>query len=357
MSQSVQGLDGQIASMLADPAFYLWRFEAGKALFIKMDQEAFQNSIFLDQRIVPASKQVSSINLGRVIEVHNKRPPPAPKNCYIFHVAHCGSTLLSRALDFGRASTVYREPLALRQLSLSAVNSSAFEKPPELWLRQLELVTWLLGRSFDGGQSTIKANVPVNFIIPHLMGAGAATRGIILYATFENYLLSILKTEMHRGWAQRIVERLGPGIDAVVGTSPSERGALTLGQTAACLWLAQMTLFSDALKKFQNLRTLDAEVLFNQSAEAVAATATFFGQDLDPESLDRLMQSELFSTYSKNPNQQYDNEQRKAEKERTKSELADLLSEARTWIEQRKETVALPDALDRPLVGKSASLM
>lgn len=46
------------------------------------------------------------------------RASAAQSTTWIFQMAHCGSTLLARALDDPGASLVLREPLSLRQTAV-----------------------------------------------------------------------------------------------------------------------------------------------------------------------------------------------------------------------------------------------
>src|SRR5436305_6486131 len=101
--------------LFASPDHYLHSFEGDAAVFVSMDRAAYCRSIFLDGRISPvpggAMRVPAAMLAGRV-------PRPAPTG-WIFHVAHCGSTLLARALDQVQTNIVLREPLALRQLALA----------------------------------------------------------------------------------------------------------------------------------------------------------------------------------------------------------------------------------------------
>src|SRR3954468_2412077 len=80
--------------LFASPDHYLHSFENDAALFVAMDRAAYHRSIFLDGRISPKG---GTMTLPFAM-LRGKAPRPAPTG-WIFHVAHCGSTLLARALD------------------------------------------------------------------------------------------------------------------------------------------------------------------------------------------------------------------------------------------------------------------
>ena len=62
--------------------------------------------------------------------------PPTPDPRFIFHIGHCGSTLLSRALDASLRTLPLREPLTLRRLAAQET-----ERRAELLPWSLALVT------------------------------------------------------------------------------------------------------------------------------------------------------------------------------------------------------------------------
>src|SRR6478735_4694267 len=99
--------------LYSSPDHFLHSFDNDAALFVPMDRAAYHRSIFLDDRISPAGDGVAPVPLAALTNV----PPPRPTG-WIFHVAHCGSTLLARALDTLGGNLVLREPLALRQAAV-----------------------------------------------------------------------------------------------------------------------------------------------------------------------------------------------------------------------------------------------
>src|SRR5438128_6215682 len=107
---------GQMMALTLDDLFvspdhYLHSFEGDSALFVPMDRGAYHRSIFLDGRISPASDQSMHLPAAAL----NAGAQAPARTGWIFHVAHCGSTLLARALDDPGSNLVLREPLALRQ--------------------------------------------------------------------------------------------------------------------------------------------------------------------------------------------------------------------------------------------------
>lgn len=298
--------------LFASPDHYLHSFEGGAAVFMPMDRAAYHRSIFLDARISPAAAQVMKVPAGAIADPART---PAPTG-WIFHVAHCGSTLLARALDRPSTNLVLREPLALRQLALSP-------DPP-----RLALTMAMLSKRYRSELPTIvKANVPVNFLLPELARIAPGARAVFLYATLRDYLLAILRSDDHRSWLRRVTRELAPHLGDLSGLSDAER--------CAALWLAQVRAFDRTMGRMPNARSLDAEDLFTDPAPVLKAAAAHLEVPMSGEEVDSTVGGALFATYSKDPDQPFDNAARLARKAELEGPLAREIDEARRWLEAR----------------------
>jgi hypothetical protein len=292
------------------PDHYLHSFEGDAAVFMPMDRAAYHRSIFLDRRISPAADQVMKVPAGALADPARK---PAPTG-WIFHVAHCGSTLLARALDRPSANLVLREPLALRQLALV---------PDE---ERLALTAAMLSKRYRSDLPTIvKANVPVNFLLPALIGLDPDARAILLYATLRDYLLAILRSDNHRQWLRLVTSQLAAHLGDLSSLSDAE--------LCASLWLAQMRAFTDAIDRMPNARALDAEDFFAEPGPVLRAAGEHLGTPMSESEIEATIEGPLFATYSKNPEQAFDNEARLARRAGLEGPLAREIEEAQSWVE------------------------
>ncbi len=336
------------ADLLRDTAHYLYAFDgasidAGEPVFATMDRAAYHRSIFLDRRISPAADGELRRPVAELVAALGKQPLEPPG--WIFHIAHCGSTLLARALDRPDGPLVLREPLALRQIGVAAAQGDALGPA-------LRLAVALYGRA-DGGRTAVKANVPVNFAAHALLAVAPEAPAILLYYPLEAYLLAILRSDNHRGWVRFITGELRPGIERWAGSL----AALSDAELAAVLWLAQLRIYADLLARFPGARSLSADTLFDRPAETLAAAAALFGRADDPAWVAATVAGPVFATYSKNPGVAFDNATRLAMKARTAAALAGDLAAARRLIAARGREFPLPDALDRPLTGATVALL
>ena len=341
-------------NLFKHPDQFLLAFEGPDAIFVEMDRDAYYRSIFCDRRISPKKGTLTKIRYAELLEFREQHFNKAPNLCYIFHMAHCGSTLLARALDIKDANIVYREPSVLRQLGVEAAATFYGTDAPQDWCRRLNLVTTLLGRSYnESGPVIVKANVPINFIIPQLLATGSDPRSILLYFPLENYLLAILKSPTHRNWIVYVTNELNRGISAITNV----RHNLTLPQAAACLWLAQILIFNETIANNPQAKSLNAENLFNNPQAILKHAFHHFGQLCEDATIENIVHGELFTRYSKDPRRQFDNNSRLAQRQILKNELKHEIEEARNWIEQQSDILSIPEKLMNSLTGESVNLL
>jgi hypothetical protein len=295
--------------LFGSPDQYLHSFDGASALFVPMDRAAYHRSIFLDRRISLAPGQ--PLMAAEAVLARGARP--AAPTSWIFHMAHCGSTLLARALDDVDASLVLREPLALRQTALAPGPA------------RLALVLAMLGKRYRSDAPTlVKANVPVNFLLPRIAAADLGARAILLYLPLRAWLLAILRSETHRNWLRNVTAQLAPHLGDLSALSDAER--------AAALWRAQVAAFAGALAAMPNARALDAERFFAEPVPVLEAAARHLGVPIADAKLEAMVAGPLFATYSKNPAVAFDNKVRVARNAGLERTLAAELDAAEAWI-------------------------
>jgi hypothetical protein len=304
-----------VEDLFATPDHYLHSFDGDAAIFMPMDRAAYHRSIFLDQRISPAAARTIALPVRTLVQ----RPSAAASTAWIFHMAHGGSTLFARALDDPTASLVLREPFALRQIGLR----------PDA--ERLNLVLAMLGKRYRADAPTlVKANVPVNFLLPQLAEADPGARAIFLYLPLRPYLLAILRSEAHRIWVRNVTVQLKPYLGDLSSAPDAER--------AATLWLTQIEAFARALSAMPNAAALNAERFFADPLHVLQAAARHLGIPISNEALEATVAGPVFSTHSKNPSIAFDNATRIALAAATEREREAEIAAAEAWIARRGAT-------------------
>lgn len=233
------------AEILADPEYLPFRLDPveRRVLFVRIDGEARRQAAFLDDRLLAANTQGAWLSLDAL-------PPPAtvmPPLHFIFHIGHCGSTLLSRLLQEWPRVQSLREPLPLRTLSEARQqfgrDHAGFSTTQ--WQPLLHTLLALWARPLPGiDVATIKATSSCNGLIEPLLATSPASHALLLDMPLEPYLATLFKSpDSVRDAASAAPERLAFLCDAV----RSERtplDALSLPQLCAMGWLAEQLRFS-----------------------------------------------------------------------------------------------------------------
>ena len=338
-------------AVFASPDHYLFGFEGDRALFRAMDRAAYHRSIFLDGRISTAGPEMFALPVAALAASAERFAPP--RTGWIFHIAHCGSTLLARALDLTERSLVLREPFALRQIGIDRANPVA-GPAGEAWRARLNLVAALAGRRYrSDAPAIVKANVPVNFVAADLLGLDPQAPSILLYFPLRLYLLAVLRSPGHRQWVVNVTTALRPALVERVGPIDG----LAIPERAAALWLAQMQLFAEALALSPEARSLDADTLFDAPGATVAAAAAHLGVRLDAGEAETIAAGPLFAAHSKQPGQRFDNDARRALRTQVERTIAPELDRALAWLGAHPARAAVPVRLDRPLIVASPALL
>ena len=307
-----------ISEIAASPDHYLHSCEGADAVIVPMDRAAYARSIFLDARIAPAHAGAVLVPVAALAAA-----APEPRTAaWIFHVAHCGSTLLARALEALSPGLVLREPMALRQL--------AFAPDPA----RLGLVLAMLGRRYGGDEPTlVKANVPVNALLPAIAAADPAAPAVFLHLGIEDYALAVLRSPQHRGWVREMAARFA-------AAPPGASDAASL----AALWLWQMRAFAAALGALPQACTLDAERFYADPAAMLAALAPRLGRRAAPARIAEVADGPLFATYSKRPGVAFDNAARLERRAALLREMAGEIAAIRALVERAEPDLAALEA-------------
>ncbi len=336
--------------IFSDPSLYLHSFDGEDARFVDLSREEFAQSIFFDRRIKREGEMIYRVPVDVLLGSMDDAGPAASPVNFIHHVAQCGSTLLSRAIDRPQGALAIREPNALRQLGVEATSSPHLRGD---WAERLRLTLRLLSKRFEDGPVVIKGNVPTTMIALPIEQFVPRQTGILLHFPLDDYLAAVLRTPQHAEWVRSITDELNIGRYEIVG----DLDALSIPQRAAALWALMIGQFARLLAINPALRSLDANRLFDEPHATVSAASDLFGLGMSNEDVAQQVEGGLFKTYAKNPDVDYDPAQRVTRREETKRDYPDAIREARDWVMARKDDIQLPESLARPLVGDGAPLL
>ncbi len=233
------------AEILADPNYLPFRLDTveRRVLFVRIDREARQQAAFLDDRMLAGNAQ------GAWLALDALPPPPVsiPPLHFIFHIGHCGSTLLSRLLQGWRGVQSLREPLPLRTLA-EARQTLAHHRAgvsSTQWQGLLHTLLALWARPLPGiDVTTLKATSSCNGLIEPILATAPASRAILLDMPLEPYLATLFKSpDSVRDAAAAAPERFA-FLRGAVHDELLSPNARSLPQLCAMGWLAEQLRFS-----------------------------------------------------------------------------------------------------------------
>ena len=332
---------------------------AERVLLLRLDERTYHEAAFLDERLSSADIPGFWVGLDDLEARFRRQPAQPPPQHWIFHVGHCGSTLLSRLLGALGGYLPLREPPVLRSLAAAqrdlATPLSLID--PARWPLVFDLVLALLGRRYRvDGLPLVKATSSCNNLLSPVLDTAPDSRALALYLSLENYLATMLRaggsrtdTETHaRSRLQDLLALSGPESDLRLYQ-------LSLPQRAVVNWLSCVALFSTARASHaERLLLLDFDDFLRSPESELLALARFFGSSTDPEEIANALGSGVMNRYAKAPEHAYSAELRARElndsRQRFSAEIrhglgwAETMLSAHPALEQKLNPVFLPGA-------------
>lgn len=283
----------------ADAAWFPHRLDLQSQTmsFVRLDEAALRAASFLDGRLAVSGRDVLELPLDRLPSL-----PCCPD--FIFHIGHCGSTLLSRLLDLSPGVLGLREPQLLRDLAASAPTTIAIQSA-DGWAAVFARSLGLFSRPHQPGQRiVVKATSTCNDLIAPVLALHAEARVVLLYMPLERYLATMLKPPHHgRDAMQAAPDRLRY-LQARLGDDRLHQVPMTVAETIALGWIAELARYEE-IRSVAGERArvvpLDFEDLLGDLPGQLARLQNRLGlQGADPAAVDAVMRA-----YSKQPEHAY----------------------------------------------------
>lgn len=300
-------LPALLNGVATSPELYLHQINrsADKGLVIEANADFYKRAIFLDQRALSPE----SVGMWLPLEVIRKvtrgttgSPQPAH---FIFHIGHCGSTLISRLLAEAGGVIALREPLVLRTLSEVWQDGNARSAPDSSARieEELEFHYRLLSRTFVRSDvAMIKATSFTSNLGVPLLAMNSSNRALLLAMSAEAYVSIMLGVKDYavdlRGFAQNRYQDLR----TLLGALDFTLDELSLGELAGLAWLVELmklAVIAETCPKQTCFQDFDE--FLSDIKDSLKTMMLFFGLADDPSTLDRLMSSSVLNRYSKAP--------------------------------------------------------
>ena len=304
-------------------------FHRGLASFVETDEEGYREAAFLDNRLDRVLSDEKVIHLKELWPRAVQTKKSQPSLNFLFHVGHCGSTLISRMLGELPGCFALREPPVLMALARSAAQGLPH------WERISDVVMALLTRTYRQEDSAfIKPASHANVLLRYFLQWKKSSRGILLCVDLESYLATMLQ-EHHRAETREALQWRQEGLKRLAGNI-SDLNALDDAKCSAVIWLIQMWELLEAHRD-ENLNTLwlSFDNFLNEPTSTILKISDFLDLPADHEQIRQLtVDSPLLRSYSKNVQVSYTAESRRASLQASRRQYAAEIDAAMGWLQQ-----------------------
>lgn len=224
-----------------------------RLVLIPTDRSRLRDAGFIDGRTDFSTGPAISTSLSSLLAAPIAGTPP---DHFIFHIAFCGSTLLSRLLDAPGRSLVLREPNCLAEIANQRAALDRAERSDPVVAPALLALRGLLRRRWQAGEAiVVKPSNWINNLAPALCEDADAMRPLFLTMGRADFVRAIF-----RGGSDRIAFAARAALHLTSdGKDDAELVALALAREtdqlgklaglAAVLHQVQMRLLADAAAK------------------------------------------------------------------------------------------------------------
>ena len=320
----------------------LWHFhdydlENSSFTLLKIDESLYRSASFLDQRVEPDSPAKLRYDLKQLETLFPDRGMAQQQSMFIFHIGHCGSTLLSRALASSPEVLPVREPLTLRHLAGDYRNSeiTGAGSTHSARLSLLGITLRALARNFHPDQTpVIKATSTCNNLILLILERRETARAILMFVTLESYLAGMLgkltpALDLQGHALSRMSDWAG-----IKNSRPLKVGGMAENKLAVVAWLTSMRYLTEAKARLENQTALlDFELFLQQTDVELARAAKYFAIGEETEKI-LAAWPKVSSGYSKKPDYPYSAQTRRITLQRGRLIRGDEIRQGMQWAEE-----------------------
>ncbi|MDX1569298.1 MAG: hypothetical protein R3200_02360 [Xanthomonadales bacterium] len=330
----------------SDASWFLQQIDVGygRGLLTRMNSTAYRASVFLDQRIAVRDPETRVEDLWRLADEAAARPARPAR--YIFHVGHCGSTLISRVLQEATSILPLREPVPLRALAsmerdlghpLALLDGTRFDRLSDLLYK-------LYARTFDDSSlALVKGTSSCTNLLGPVLDHHPQNRALFVYLPLEPFLASLLRADLQRQETARFLRPRLADIHRLTEDDRLRLFDLSPGEMAALNWLGNMLWWTHYRDRHPDrLLAVDFERLLDDPTTTCEHIAAFFGLESDSGGIGEAYR-QVTASYSKDPSVRYSRAARDAQLDRCRQEWQSEIDRGLRWIDRQA---------DRPLIAK-----
>jgi hypothetical protein len=315
-----------IEALLQDRRFLPLKLdlERARVLLVRLDEQSRDAAAFLDDRVLVQGVEAYWIPLERWLEF--PRDPQA-RTDWIFHIGHCGSTLLTRLMQHWPDVSMLREPGALRDVAAWSVGKRVDAG------RLLERLACDWARASQESRTVVKATSSCNVLVEAALGLHAANRAIWLDMAAEPWLATLLKSADSVRDAIAATPERARWVAGDDHRLVQELLALPPVRQCAFGWHVEEQRREKLLAGSHGPRVLhlDFDRLLDDPESTLRRVAAHL--DLDPARVSDAMASPWWRRYSKSAAHAYDAHAREADLRLARERQGDAITDALRWLD------------------------
>jgi hypothetical protein len=325
------------AELAAHPEWFVHQLDVAgaRALLVRLEPTALRQAAFVDERVLDGRRDGAWVPLAELLE----RAPPAQAPAHaIFHLGHCGSTLLSRQLDQLPQVLGLREPLVLRTLAelYEELPQPTARWSPAQWQHAFDRLRALLLRRPPGiARVLVKATSSCNALIEPWLERDPDARVVLLGVPLADYLATILKSGAARADAARFAPARLASLHRQLGDDTIRLHALAPAEQLALGWIAEQARYRAAHARFgARVLRLQFDALLLGRELALAEVAAHFGLEAPAVALARAFAPAVSGRYAKATEHHYDHAARLADLAESRRRFAPELEQGLRYAER-----------------------
>ncbi|HET7922116.1 MAG TPA: hypothetical protein VFM15_05120 [Gammaproteobacteria bacterium] len=321
-----------------------------RGLVIQASEAVYRRASFLDERMfTPDTRgawfpfetlQQATANLG------------SRTAHYIFHVGHCGSTLLSRLLAELPGCFPLREPIAFLALAMAkrTLGSADAMLDEVAWQNLFDTIARLQTRCYrDADTALVKSTSAAINLMQPVLARDTDTRAIYLHVGLETYLATMLRAEACRESVRGYATAWLADLRVLADLPGLSLSGLDDARLTALAWLANRLHARRASQAFAGrVQWLDFDALLARPAHFLHETAAFLGLEVRGSDSAALLENPILQRYAKDPSQPFTASARTEELNDARQRCAAEIRAGLAWVEQLSDHSSVLAALTSP---------
>ena len=304
-------------------------------LLARLTRTDFAQASFLDQRVLSRETAADWVPWGALAQRLSDQARTSPAH-YLFHIGHCGSTLLSRLLaELGVLPL--REPLTLRTLAelhpdLDAAHSR--------WSRatfDARLALVLAAYDRGAGPRAVQPTSWCNDLAPAILADDARTRATVCFVRPRAHIANLLVGPASRLDLMSMAPMRLRRLDVRVGGGTGRLAEMSPGVVAAMSWAAEMASLAAALEDVEpeRLCCIDFDVFLEDTGKGLRRLAEHTGAGtIEHARLDAVASGPATRQYSKAPEHAFDTGLRRRLLEQSQALFGEEIRAGLDWLER-----------------------